>query len=96
MIAEFSIVPIGKGESVSQYVAECLKIVRASGLDHELTPMGTVVQGQFDDAMAVIIACHKKVRSMSDRVLTSIKIDDRKGEKPMRQKIESVESKLRS
>jgi len=96
MIAEFSIVPIGKGESVSQYVAECVKIVRASGLENELTPMGTVVQGQFDEVMSVIIACHKKVRAMSDRVLTSIKIDDRKNEKPMLQKIESVESKLRT
>jgi len=96
MIAEFSIVPIGKGESVSQYVAECMKIVRASGLEHELTPMGTVVQGQFDEVMSVITACHKKVRTMSDRVLTSIKIDDRKNEKLMLQKIESVESKLRN
>jgi uncharacterized protein (TIGR00106 family) len=96
MIAEFSIVPIGKGESVSQYVAECVKIVRASGLEHELTPMGTVVQGQFDEVMSVIASCHKKVRTMSDRVLTSIKIDDRKNEKPMLQKVESVESKLRT
>lgn len=96
MIAEFSIVPIGESESVSQYVAECVKIVRASRLDHELTPMGTIVQGQFDEVMSMIMECHKKVRSMSNRVLTSIKIDDRMNERPMSAKVESVESKLRT
>ena len=94
MIAEFSVVPIGEGESLSQYVAECLKIVRSSGLDHELTPMGTILQGELEEVMATIISCHKKVVSMSDRVVTSIKIDDRRNERPMREKVESVLVKL--
>ncbi|MCE5296955.1 MAG: MTH1187 family thiamine-binding protein [Euryarchaeota archaeon] len=94
MIAEFSIVPVGKGVSIGRYVAECMKIVRDSGLDHELTPMGTILQGDHDRVMATISLCHKRVASMSDRVVTYIKIDDRRDERPMRKKVESVMEKL--
>jgi len=92
MIAEFSVFPVGKGESLSQYVVECVKIVQLSGLAYELTPMGTIVQGDHDQVMTVISNCHKKVASMADRVVTNIKIDDRKDERPMRHKVESVKA----
>lgn len=96
MIAQFKVVPIGKGESLSSYVAECVKIVQGSGLKFQLTPMATVVEGEWDDIMRVIEECHRKVRSMSNRVVTSIDIDDRGGHKDaMEQKLSSVEKKLR-
>lgn len=92
MLAEFSVVPLGKGESVSQYVAECLKIVQASGVPYKINPMGTVLEGDYDQVMAVIRECHLKVMSMSTRCITSIKIDDRKGAKSaLDSKIQSVE-----
>ncbi len=95
MIAEFSVVPLGKGESVSQFVAECLRIVDESGLDYRINPMGTVLEGDYDEVMAIIRKCHLRVMELSSRVITTIKIDDRKGKKGMlRSKIESVESKL--
>lgn len=94
MIAEFSIVPIGKDVGLSRYVAECIKIVKRSGLPFQLTPMGTIVQGPYDQVMDIIKMCHMKVASMSDRVSTVIKIDDRKDERPMIQKVESVLEKL--
>ena len=95
MLAEFSVVPIGKGESVSQYVAECLKIVEASGLDYRINPMGTVLEGDYDQVMAVIRNCHMRVMDISSRVITTVKIDDRKNTKGMLDsKIRSVEEKL--
>jgi uncharacterized protein (TIGR00106 family) len=95
MLAEFSVVPLGKGDSVSQYVAECLKIVESSGLDYRLNPMGTVLEGDYDRVMSVIKACHMRVMEMTERVITSIKIDDRKGRHDMLdRKIQSVETKL--
>ena len=95
MLAEFSIVPVGVGESVSIYVAECMKIVEESGLSYRLNPMGTVVEGEYEEVMAVISACHMRVAGMCDRVLTTIRIDDRKGaDDALRSKIESVEEKL--
>ncbi len=95
MLVEFSVVPMGKGESVSEYVAECIKIVKASGVSHQLTPMGTVLEGEGDQVMKVVMDCHQRVLDMSERVITSIKIDDRKGRKDaIKQKIKSVEGKL--
>jgi len=80
-IAEFSITPIGKGVSVGEYVARCLDIVDRSGLAYRLNPMGTVVEGSFDEVVALIARCHKAVATDCERVSTVIKIDDRKGVK---------------
>ena len=92
MLAELSVVPIGKGESVSQYVAECMKIVDASGIAYKINPMGTVLEGDYDEVMGIVRKCHMRVLEMSSRVITSIKIDDRKGKKGvLESKVKSVE-----
>lgn len=97
MLAEFSVVPIGKGESVSQYVAECVRIVERSGLPYRLNPMGTVVEGDYDAVMVVVRDCHMKVMSMATRVITTVKMDDRKGvEGAIDRKVESVLKRLRN
>ncbi len=94
-MAEFAVVPIGEGESVSSHVADCVRIVDGSGLDYLLTPMGTIVEGEFDEVMSVISACHKKVAGTCARVDTNIRIDDRKGvDHAIRSKTESVERKM--
>jgi uncharacterized protein (TIGR00106 family) len=95
MLVEFSVVPIGKGESVSAYVAECVRIVRGSGLPHKLCPMGTVIEGEYDDVMAVVRDCHMRVMEMCSRAITTVKIDDRKGTSGMMdRKVISVVEKL--
>ena len=78
-IAEFSISPAGKGTSVSRYVARCLDIVDRSGMPYRLNPMGTVVEGPFEEVLALIATCHKAEAKDCPRVSTIIKIDDRKG-----------------
>jgi uncharacterized protein (TIGR00106 family) len=45
MIAEFDMVPVGVGTSVSAYVAEVIDRVDKSGLNYRLTPMGTILEG---------------------------------------------------
>ena len=95
MLAEFSITPIGKGESVGPYVARCIEIVDASGLPYKLTAMGTILEGNFDDVLTVISKCHKAVRRDCERVSTLIKIDDRKGVRSaLESKVSSIESRL--
>jgi len=95
MLAQFSIVPVGGGESVSEQIAKVLKIVDERGLPYRLTPMGTVVEGEWDDVMALIRACHLEVQKSIPRLITTITIDDRPG-KPDRitEKIRSVEKRL--
>ncbi len=91
-IAEFSIAPTGQGVGVSAYVARCLDLVDRSGLPYRLNPMGTVVEGPFDEVLDLIARCHKAVAKDCDRVSTIIKIDDRKGaENQIEDKVTKVE-----
>ncbi len=95
MIAEFTIVPLDRGESLSKYVSKVLDLVDESGLEYVLTPMGTIVEGDWDDVMELIRSCHMEMRKRSRRVSTSIKVDDREGaEGRITGKIESVEKQL--
>ncbi len=95
MLAEFSVVPLGRGVSVSQYVARCMEIVVASGLEYRANPMGTVLEGGYDEVMEVIRRCHEAVMADSDRVLTTVRIDDRRGAvSAIDGKVRSVESRL--
>lgn len=96
MLAQFSIVPLGKGESISRYVARVIKEVEKSGLDYRLTAMATIVEGTPDEVFALIQRCHKKITRLAPRVLTTIIVDDRKGAKNrISGKIKSVEKKLK-
>ena len=99
-IAEISIVPVGTGTtSVSSYVAGAITILKESGLNYTLTPMGTVVEGELEDVMAVCTRMHASAFAKgAQRVYTTIKIDDRRdGEEGprMAHKVASVERKLK-
>lgn len=95
MLVQFSIVPLGVGDSISKDVAEIIRLVDESGLPYRTNPMGTVMEGEWEDVMTLIRKCHEEVLRNASRVLTSITIDDRPG-KPDRiiEKIKSVEKKL--
>jgi uncharacterized protein (TIGR00106 family) len=95
MLVEFSIVPLGLGSSIGNKLAEVLKIVDASGFPYKINPMGTVVEGEWDEIMKLIKKCHRTVMKTGERVITTISIDDRKG-KPNRieEKVKSIERRL--
>ncbi len=95
VLLEFSVVPMGKGVSVSPIIAEVMKIIVESGVSYRANPMGTVVEGEWDTVMGLVKKCHDTVMKDADRVITTIKIDDRKGSSGrMEKKIESLEKKL--
>jgi uncharacterized protein (TIGR00106 family) len=95
VLLEMSVVPLGRGESVSQYVAECVDLIDQSGLDYELHSMGTIVEGELPAVLALMQACIEKMAEHSDRVSCSAKLDYRRGKQGrLTAKIESVEQKL--
>lgn len=95
MLVEFSIVPLGAGSSVSAEVAEVLQLVVSSGLPYKVNPMGTVVEGSWNQVLGLIKKCHLLMRRHEERVLTRILIDDREGRTGMiSSKIRSVEKKI--
>ena len=94
-LMEFSMIPLDKGASFSKYVAATLDIVDASGLEYVLTPMGTVVEGCFDELMTLLDRCFKNMDRESERISLSVKFVHRRGKSGRLQgKIKSVEQKL--
>ncbi len=95
MLASFSVVPMGAGEGVKEIVAEALSIVDGSGLPYQLGPMQTVVEGEPEQVLELILRCHRRVLDLAPRVLTNITLDDRKGATGrLRGKVEDVEKIL--
>ena len=95
LLLEFSMSPMDKGESVSQFVSRSLNIIDESGVDYRLNPMGTVLEGEWDEVMGVVKRCYERMSEDCTRVTCSIKIDYRKGKKGrLESKMASVETKL--
>jgi uncharacterized protein (TIGR00106 family) len=79
VLLDFSMTPLGKGESVSPYVARCLQVVAASGLDYRLHAMGTTLEGELPQVLDVVRRCFEELQPDCDRISCSVKIDYRKG-----------------
>jgi uncharacterized protein (TIGR00106 family) len=95
VLLEFSMSPFGKGESLSPYVARSLDIIDKSGLSYQLTPMGTILEGEWDEVMKVVSDCFAVMKTDCDRISAQIKIDFRAGQDSrMNTKIKAVEDKL--
>ena len=95
MLAQFTIIPLDKGMHFSAYVARMTEIIENSGLPNKLTAMSTIVEGEWDEVMAVIKACRDELARDSKRLSVNISIDDRVGATgSLEGKIKSVEEKL--
>ncbi|SKC79376.1 MTH1187 family thiamine-binding protein [Maledivibacter halophilus] len=97
-IVEFTIVPLGTKEtSLSKYVANCHKVLEGEKkIKYQLTPMGTIVEGDLDLILNLIRKMHDvPFENGALRVSTSIKIDDRRDKNStMEGKVKSVREKL--
>lgn len=95
VLLEFSMSPLGKGESVSEYVARSLDIIDKSGVDYRLNPMGTVLEGEWSEVMAVVTKCYERMSQDCNRISVTIKIDARKGqEHRLSGKVDAIENRL--
>jgi len=96
VILDFCVVPIGVGVSVSRYIAACERILEDRGLVHAMHAYGTNVEGEWDEVMAAVKACHEKVHEMgAPRISTTIRLGTRiDREQTMDDKMTSVRTKL--
>jgi uncharacterized protein (TIGR00106 family) len=93
-----TITPLGTGTpGVSSYVAGVERILRETRLTHQLTAMGTIIEGDLDEILAVVRRMHEHPFTQGAmRVSTSLRIDDRRDkEHTIAGKMRSVEEKLR-
>ncbi len=96
VLVDVCVIPMGVGLSVSKYVVECENIFKAAGLNHALHSYGTNVEGEWDEVMAAIKACHEKLHDMgAPRISTTIRMGTRTDrDQSMQDKIDSVNSQL--
>lgn len=97
VLMEFSMFPTDKGESVSSYVSEVIRMIRESGVSYRLTPMGTIIETEkLSEALAIVEQAEQVLsRQECRRIYSSIKLDIRAGKSGrMEGKIRSVEEKI--
>ena len=95
MIAAFSVTPLGVGESVGEYVADAVRVVRESGLPNRTDAMFTSVEGEWDEVMDVIRRAVEAVAAHAPRVSVVIKADVRDGVADgLTSKVETLERHL--
>lgn len=79
MLFAFSVAPLGAGESVTDSVAEAVRIVRESGLPNRTDSMFTTIEGEWDECMDVIKRATEAVGAGGHRVSLVVKADIRPG-----------------
>ena len=96
VMVDLCVVPLGVGVSVSEYIVECERLIRDAGLDAQLHPYGTVIEGEWDAVMDVVKQCHEKVHAMgAPRISTSMRVGTRVDRpQTMQDKLDSVIDKL--
>jgi uncharacterized protein (TIGR00106 family) len=96
MLVAFSVTPLGAGESVGELVADAVRVVRESGLPNRTDAMFTTIEGDWDEAMAVVKRAVDAVAAKAPRVSLVVKADLRPGVTGgLTAKVESVERHLR-
>ena len=83
-IIEISVMPLGTSSaSIGKYVAGAVSILDGeTGIKYELTAMGTNVEGDLKELVRLALQMHQvPFKSGARRVVTTIKIDDRRDKK---------------
>ena len=95
VLLEFSMSPLCKGESVSEYVSRSIDIIDRSGLPYQLTSMGTIIEGEWDEVFTVVRECFERMQRDCKRISVSIKADFRDGAAGrLKGKVDAVEKRL--
>jgi len=96
VIADFTVVPIGVGVSLSPYIAELERVLTRSGLTFETHANGTNIEGEWEAVFGAVKACHEKLHAMGvPRIHTDVKLGTRSDrEQRMGDKLRSLREKL--
>lgn len=96
VMVDLCLVPIGVGVSLSEYIAECQRVLKEADLKHELHAYGTIIEGDWDEVFSAVRACHEAVHGKgAPRITSTIKVGTRVDRaQTMEDKVSSVEEKL--
>ncbi len=94
IVAEFSITPV-MGDDLRPYVDVAVDEVKKSGLKYEVEAMGTTIEGDVDQVFEVVKRAHNAVKQRgADRVLTELRIDDRRTGVTIQQEVEGYRASV--
>lgn len=96
VLLEFAMFPTDKGDSVSEYVSQIIKMIDSSGFSYKLTAMGTIIETEtLTEALEMVNKSYEILEPYSNRVYSSINLDIQKAKSGrIEKKIESIESKI--
>jgi uncharacterized protein (TIGR00106 family) len=95
MLIAFSVAPSGTGDSVSEAVADAVRVVRNSGLPNHTDSMFTTVEGEWDECMDLVRRACEAVGRHGERVSLVLKADIRPGRTgEMQGKVDRLEAAL--
>lgn len=94
---DFCVIPLGTTPSFGEYIAECLQVLDSYGLSYQLHAYGTNIEGEWDEVMAAIKACHVRLHGMgAPRIHTQLKIGSRTDRsQTLQDKIDSAQHQLK-
>ena len=89
---DLCLIPLGVGVSLSPYLAACKEIIKKTGLDYEIGPNGTAIEGEWEEVFACVCECHEVVHKKgATRIFTNLKLNTRIDRKQsFREKVPSV------
>ena len=95
VLLEFAMNPPDRGDGLGAYVARILDVIDKSGVPYRLTPMGTILEGSFDEVMRVVGECFRALEPDCERIGMNLKMDYRAGtQSRLQSKVEAVERVL--
>lgn len=92
----FAIFPVDKGAHIGEYVSKVIEYIKDSGVTYQLTPMGTIIEGDtVPEVLAVVEKAYEILDPISDRVYCVMNMDyNKKKSNLIKSKINSVESRI--
>ncbi|MCB9670299.1 MAG: MTH1187 family thiamine-binding protein [Alphaproteobacteria bacterium] len=96
VIADLCLIPLGVGPDVAPYIAACQEVLASRGLDHTLHATGTTIEGEWDDVLAGVRACHERVHALgAARIHSTLSLGTRPGDdRPASARIDRVRALL--
>jgi len=96
VLLEFAIFPTDKGDSVSKQVSKVIDLIRESGVNYQLTAMGTLIETDtLPEALAIVNRSYDVLAEDSERIYTTMNIDIQKGKNNrLKSKVEAIENKI--
>ncbi len=76
MLLELTVMPKGKGKHAGDAAADLARIIGASGLYHQTKNRRTVLEGTWDELMAVARKCHDEVLKNNRKIVTVMRAVD--------------------